>query len=284
VPTFTLGVSAVSPLEMAEAYATFAARGVHCDATPILQIRDRDGNVISTQGPTCNRVLRPAYADAVNLILKGVQTTGFGAQYGDNIDQPSAAKTGTTSDTKAVWFTGYTPNMATAAVVAGVKNNGDQRDLRGLTVGGVYLDNESAGGGALAGPLWHDAMMGIEQYLPNKDFVTPDPTVIAGQTVTIPSYFGYSPQTAAAALTGLGFHPTIGGGVYSSAPYGTVAYTSPSGEGASGQTVVIYTSVGPAPVVHNPNPPHHGGGGGPGGGNNPGGPGGGTPHGGHGPR
>ena len=31
VPSFTLGVADVSPLEMAEAYATFANRGVHCD-------------------------------------------------------------------------------------------------------------------------------------------------------------------------------------------------------------------------------------------------------------
>ena len=32
IPTFTLGVVNTSPLEMAEAYATFAARGEHCPA------------------------------------------------------------------------------------------------------------------------------------------------------------------------------------------------------------------------------------------------------------
>ncbi len=261
---------------MAEAYATFAARGLHCVATPILQIKDRNGNVIPTPGPQCNRVLQPAQADAVNDILKGVQTTGFGAIFHDSIDQPSAAKTGTTSDTKAVWFTGYTPNMTAAAVVAGAAQNGNQIDLRGLTVHGVYLTNDTAGGGALAGPLWHDTMAGIEQWLPNTSFVPPDPTVIRGQTITIPSYFGSSPQSAAAALSQLGFNPQISGGVYSQAPYGTVAYTSPGGSGVSGQTVSIYTSIGPAPVQHHPKPP---GGGKPGGGN-PGGGGGGNPGGG----
>jgi membrane peptidoglycan carboxypeptidase len=283
VPSFTLGTVDVSPLEMAEAYATFAARGMHCVATPILQIKDRNGKVIPTAGPQCNRVLRPAQADAVNDILKGVQTTGFGAIYHDSIDQPSAAKTGTTSDTKAVWFTGYTPNMAAAAVVAGAAHNGNQIDLRGLTVHGVYLTNETAGGGALAGPLWHDTMANIEQWLPNTAFVPPDPTVIKGQTITIPSYFGFSPQSAALALTQLGFNPQIAGGVHSAAPYGTVAYTSPAGSGASGQTVSIFTSIGPAPVQHHPKPPPNGGGGGGGnpggGGGNPGG-GGGNPGGG----
>src|SRR6478735_4680126 len=35
VPAFTLGVPSTSPLEMAEAYATFAGRGLHCDARPV---------------------------------------------------------------------------------------------------------------------------------------------------------------------------------------------------------------------------------------------------------
>ena len=79
VPSSTLGISDVSPLEMAEAYATMANRGVHCASTPILEIRDRNGDVIPTGGPQCNRVLKPAYADAVNDILKGVmEPGGFG--------------------------------------------------------------------------------------------------------------------------------------------------------------------------------------------------------------
>ena len=40
VPSFTLGVVDTSPLEMAEAYATFAARGKHCAARPVTAIED----------------------------------------------------------------------------------------------------------------------------------------------------------------------------------------------------------------------------------------------------
>ena len=46
MPSFTLGVADASPLEMAEAYATFAARGLHCDSRPVTSIEDADGNVL----------------------------------------------------------------------------------------------------------------------------------------------------------------------------------------------------------------------------------------------
>src|SRR3954465_8592170 len=36
VPSFTLGVASVSPLELGDAYATFAARGLHCHARPVV--------------------------------------------------------------------------------------------------------------------------------------------------------------------------------------------------------------------------------------------------------
>ena len=86
-----------SPLEMAEAYATFAARGLHCDAAPVTAIEDADGNV--AQG--LPRAVQPgdaaAVADAVNDILRGVQEPGgFGYDAGLALNQPSAGKTGTT--------------------------------------------------------------------------------------------------------------------------------------------------------------------------------------------
>ena len=48
MPTFTLGVADVSPLEMAEAYATFAGRGLHCDARPVTAIHDSTGKTSRT--------------------------------------------------------------------------------------------------------------------------------------------------------------------------------------------------------------------------------------------
>src|SRR5690242_15857824 len=120
VPSFTLGVANTNPLEMAEAYATFAARGVHCDARAVTSIEDANGNTLKEYQPQCTRILEEAQADAINDILKGVlDPGGFGYDAGISMNQPDAGKTGTIQNNMAVWFVGYTPNMAAAAMVAG---------------------------------------------------------------------------------------------------------------------------------------------------------------------
>ena len=251
VPSFTLGIVDVSPLEMAEAYATFANRGVHCASTPVLEIRDRQNQVIPTPGPQCNRVLKPAYADAVNDILKGVMAPGgFGEALA--LNQDSAGKTGTVAPAKSVWFVGYTPSLATASMIAGVKSNGDGADIDFTVIGGVNVG--SAHGSTTAGPMWGDAMKAIQQWLPDRSFVSPDPGVVNGQSVPIPSFYGYQPDVAAQKLSVLGFNPQISYSVDSSAPKGTVAYTSPSYEGTTGETVSIYISNGytPPPTTQPP--------------------------------
>ena len=72
VPSFTLGVASVSPLELADAYATFAARGLHCDPRPVVSIDDSNGNQLKTYQPQCQQVIAAPVADAVNDVLRGV--------------------------------------------------------------------------------------------------------------------------------------------------------------------------------------------------------------------
>ena len=55
VPSFTLGVASVSPLELADAYATFAARGLHCDPRPVTSIDDSDGNQLKSYPQQCQQ-------------------------------------------------------------------------------------------------------------------------------------------------------------------------------------------------------------------------------------
>src|SRR5690606_12156774 len=120
-----LGVVDTNPLAMAEAYATFAARGRHCESRPVRAVLGKDGQPIKRYRPTCNRVMPKPVADAVNDVLRGVQEPGgFGHSAGLALNQPSAAKTGTTNRNMAVWYVGYTPNMATASMIAGANRNG----------------------------------------------------------------------------------------------------------------------------------------------------------------
>ena len=66
VPSWILGVSDANPLEMAQAYATFAARGLHCDPRPVTQVLDSQGQTLKDFSSQCEQVMPGATADAVN--------------------------------------------------------------------------------------------------------------------------------------------------------------------------------------------------------------------------
>jgi membrane peptidoglycan carboxypeptidase len=156
VPSFTLGVDEVSPLRMAEAYATLAAGGLHCDSHAITAIEAADGTPLPVPGPQCAQVMPADTAAAVTDLLRGVidgpdaGRTGAGLTLGA---VPAAGKTGTTDNATAVWFVGYTDKLA-AAVWAGHPDA--STPLRDITVGDTHLDE--ATGGKLPGPIWADAM------------------------------------------------------------------------------------------------------------------------------
>src|SRR3954469_16036620 len=142
VPSFTLGIVDTDPVTMAGAYATFAARGVHCANHPVSQVLNSTGKVVVNYPKDCTQVLDADVADAVNDVLRGVlEPGGFGYDAGINLHQPAAGKTGTISGNKAVWFVGYTPNLAAAAVVAGANSVGHQISLNGQTIGGTFVSS-----------------------------------------------------------------------------------------------------------------------------------------------
>ncbi len=170
VPSFTLGVADVSPLEMAEAYATFAARGKACQARPVARILNPDGSLFKDYPKSCSQVMEKDTADRVNDILRGVMAPGgFGSAL--NINKQSAGKTGTTQGNVAVWFNGYTPAVATAAMSAGANSNGIPMSLNGQRVGGSYIG--TAHGSTVAGPMWSAAMRDVQDLLPSAYFTRP---------------------------------------------------------------------------------------------------------------
>jgi membrane peptidoglycan carboxypeptidase len=178
VPAFTLGIADTSPLEMSEAYATFAARGMHCASRPVTEIMDANKNVVKQYPSDCNRVMEESTADAVNDILRGVIDGGFASA--QTLDQPAAGKTGTIQNANAVWFVGYTPQRAAAAMIAGANEQGTAISLEGLTIGGI--PRYGASGSAFAAPIWGDAMKAIDDHLEYEDFVYPSTVPGAGQT------------------------------------------------------------------------------------------------------
>jgi membrane peptidoglycan carboxypeptidase len=177
VGPFTLGVTSVSPLDMAAAYATPASGGKYCTPKPVSSIVDLRGEVVKQYKPECERVLSKDEAAQINDILRGVQQPGgFGYANGTALRIPSAAKTGTTQDNKAVWYNGYTPELATAAMIAGINSKGLPKSLAGVTINGRFLDFHSVGGSSLAGPMWKKAMGIIQDFLEPSNFDRPPKT------------------------------------------------------------------------------------------------------------
>jgi membrane peptidoglycan carboxypeptidase len=169
-PTFTLGIADASPLEMAEAYATFAARGMHCASRPVTEITDSAGNVLRDYEPQCTQVLPQNVADAVNDVLRGVIAPGGFAE-AQQLPVAAAGKTGTTTAQKAVWFCGYTTHLAAAAVIAGIDPEGRPDSLVGKTIDGTYI--YEASGSGFAAPIWGDALRPLTAGQPYDDFVYP---------------------------------------------------------------------------------------------------------------
>jgi membrane peptidoglycan carboxypeptidase len=158
VPSFTLGTMEVTPLAMANAYATFAAHGLYCKPVVILDIVDRDGKQIPVPSADCKKVLKREVADTVTVMLNGVVDGSIPGRTGQSeaLDKRQAAgKTGTTNESAAVWFCGYTPELA-AAVWVGDPRGGFAYPMKDVTINGVYYPQVF--GGTLPGPIWHDAM------------------------------------------------------------------------------------------------------------------------------
>ncbi|MFC8452018.1 transglycosylase domain-containing protein [Kitasatospora sp. NPDC057223] len=153
VPAMGLGVEEVSPLTMANVYATFAARGTYCTPLALSKITTVDGKDVPVPAGKCDRVMSENTADAVTTILNGVTETGTGAALNLEGRRQIAGKTGTSDKKKAAWFDGYTPQLATAVWLGGPAGGVEMRDI---SINGKHVDEVFGATGP--GPIWQDAM------------------------------------------------------------------------------------------------------------------------------
>ena len=199
IPSFTLGSVNVSPLSMAAAYATVAARGMYCAPVAIAKILDNTSKGIPVPSASCRRAFPAEVADAVNYILQGVLTSGTAAQLGGLAGRESAGKTGTSNvegggGTPYAAFAGYTPSLVGyVSVFNPISPTG--RTMTGLTAcyrlegGGQNCPGEMFGANA-PGSTWHmtfdQAALGkVTYFVP----VPPDSPFYSqgdGQTVVQP--------------------------------------------------------------------------------------------------
>ena len=142
VPAEAIGglSTGVTPLEMADAYATLANGGIHHEPTAIGRVEFPSGKVDEPEADSGDRVLTEGQAYDVTKILERVITEGTGgpASIGCSAE---AGKTGTSEELSDAWFVGYTPRYATA-----------------VWVGHPQSREETGYGGPTAGPIWRSFM------------------------------------------------------------------------------------------------------------------------------
>ncbi len=108
VDSIALGTQNVGPLEMADAYLTFANRGMRRDPSVLRAVTGSDGNSLKVRPAEPQRVMKARDADVINRMLVNVVTGGTGVAARAK-GMTVAGKTGTTNDYNDAWFVGYTP-------------------------------------------------------------------------------------------------------------------------------------------------------------------------------
>jgi len=117
-PSTAIGAVEVRPIEMAEAYSTFANQGTKVRPFPILRVEDAAGRILWDPEPERTQVLDPLVARIMISMLQGV-VDGIGGTGSTAIrvvaglprEVVAGGKTGTTNDGADIWFNGFTPNL-----------------------------------------------------------------------------------------------------------------------------------------------------------------------------
>jgi penicillin-binding protein 1A len=145
----------ISPIEMTAAYGAFPNGGLYIAPTCYTKVLDADGNVILEKVPKTNQAMNKGVAFIMTDILRTSVSSGI-AKGAAISGQPSAGKTGTTTNNYDAWFVGFTPQYSAALWIGNDVN--------------VQLDK----GSPAAAALWGNIMGRICNSLPRGNYDKPD--------------------------------------------------------------------------------------------------------------
>ncbi|TWG26175.1 transglycosylase domain-containing protein [Actinoplanes teichomyceticus] len=218
---FTLGVTASTPLDMANAYATLAGDGKYCEPTPVEQITTKDGEKIDVGKPHC---IQATTKDVARAALDATRCpVGDSAQLGSCGGRATARPTRGIVDHPVFGKSGTTDSSKTASLIAGTT----KLVIAGYLVNPDWQDHNDQ--------MQHPPVNAAVQYTlkdymkgkPKVQFKTPSNDKISvGDLRSVPDVTCDSLQAAKDRISGAGFEPEIGGTVESDCPAGTAAGTA----------------------------------------------------------
>jgi penicillin-binding protein 1A len=175
-PSLALGVASVSLKEIVEAYAGIVNDGKPVEAHYLVEIADKDGNVLEkfNYSPAESEVVSPENCRAIINMMQAVVNEGTGSAIRSryNIDGDFAGKTGTTQENSDGWFVGITPNLVTGCWVGA---DDPRVHFRSITYGqGAYMALPIVG--SFFSKTYRDPKF---QKIRNSTFTQPAPELLA---------------------------------------------------------------------------------------------------------
>lgn len=154
MPSTSLGATEHYPIELLQSYQTLANFGEYTNLSFVEKIEDRDGKILFEHIPKKEKILDSIATQVLVGMMQETLKTGT-AKASKNLgwNQPSAGKTGTTSDNKDAWFAGFTPYQTTITWL------GYDQSLSSKLTG--------ASGPV---PIWVQFMKGYDSVWPADDF------------------------------------------------------------------------------------------------------------------
>ncbi len=175
-----LGSQTVSPINMANGYATIANAGRAATPFIISKVEDADGNLLYEHKVEDRRAMSKDVAADVSYALQQVVEKGSGStSVGAVFDRPAAGKTGTATKTggavSSSWFSGFTPQLATTVMYVRGPGNGQLDGWLPASADG----REGYFGGNYPAKTWVAVMDRAMEGLPEEDF--PEPAFVDGE-------------------------------------------------------------------------------------------------------
>ncbi|MBL8956993.1 MAG: transglycosylase domain-containing protein [Myxococcaceae bacterium] len=155
--TLALGTGEVTMVEIANAYTTLQSGGMFSDAVTLVKVVDSKGTVLEEHHAVPEQAVSPAVAYLITSLMRSVVEQGT-AMAVRELNRPAAGKTGTASEYRDAWFSGYTMDYVASAWVG-------------------FDDHSQLGhgetGGRAALPLWLGFMKAAHDGRPVRDFEPP---------------------------------------------------------------------------------------------------------------
>jgi len=170
-PSIVLGVASPRVIDVASAFATFAAQGVYAKPFLVKEVQGSNKGVLYEATIQPQEVFDKLVMADLTYALSEVTRAGTATAAVSKLGRVSAGKTGTSQNNASAWFSGYVPQLATS--VAFFRDDATQ-SLNGI--GGLT----SLTGGSFPARIWTAYMKAVLKDIPEEAF--PEPAYIGGTT------------------------------------------------------------------------------------------------------